>query len=89
MKKLILTVAVLLAACATGGEPERTADVWEPGETLPTYRMRQEPNGTTKLYPYGNPFEWEYKVTPDGKIYKRGDPFQRVGEIKPADKKGN
>ena len=82
IRKVVLIIAILLVSCATGGETERTANVWEPGKTLPTYRVRQEPNGTVKLYPYGDPFEWRYKVTPDGSIYKRTDPFERIGNIK-------
>ena len=89
MKKTLLILAVILiAACATSGEPERTADIWESGETLPTYRVKEMPNGEVRVYEYGNPYEYKYRVTPDGKVYQRGNPFQRVGEIKPADKKG-
>ena len=81
-KRLLTVAAIMMAACATSGEPERTADVWEPGETLPTYRAKQQPNGTVEIFEYGNPFEPVYRIKPDGSIYKAGDPFQRVGNIK-------
>jgi hypothetical protein len=87
-KRLLTVAAIMMAACATSGEPEKTANVWEPGETLPTYRAKQMPSGEVHIYEYGNPYEYKYRVTPAGKVYKRSDPFQRVSEIKPADKKG-
>jgi len=93
-KTFLILAAILLAACATTAKEEgQSYSVYEsPTEkgkgTLPVYRAKEMPNGEVRVYEYGNPFEYKYRVTPDGKIYKQGDPFQRVGEIKPADKKG-
>jgi hypothetical protein len=96
MKKLILTVAVLLAACATAPSQEKTYDVWEsPGPngqgTLPAYRVKEMPNGEVRVYDYGNPFEPKYIIR-GNEAYKPGNPFEPVGNIKnglpTTDKKG-
>ena len=81
MRRTILIVAALALGVA--------ANVWEPGKTLPTYRVRQDSNGTIRVYDYGSPFEYRYRIEPDGSIYRNGDPFQKIGNIKngiPTDK---
>ena len=86
MKKVILIAAMLLAACATTSQ-EKTYDVWErPGKndrgTVPAYRAKEMPNGEMRVYKYGDPFEYKYRVEPNGRIYKYGNPFEPVGHIK-------
>ena len=97
MKKTLLILAViLLAACATTaktGEEERTYSVYEYPDakekgTLPAYRVKEKSDGSVEVFKYGDPFTPEYTIKPNGSIYHKGDPFQRVGEVKPADKKG-
>ena len=92
MKKTILIAAVLLAACATTatmGYEGRTYSVYEYPDakdkgTFPSYRIKQQPDGSMKVFKYGDPFQPVYKITPSGEIFKSTDPFQRVGNIKNA-----
>ena len=74
MKKTLLILAViLLAACAT------TAKTGEEGRSYSVYEYPDaKEKGTLP----------EYTIKPNGSIYQKGDPFQRVGEIKPVDKRG-
>ena len=90
MKKalLILAVIFLTAACATTAKEEGQSysvyeypDAKEKG-TLPAYRVKEMPNGETRVYEYGKPFEYKYRVTQDGKVYKPGNPFEPVANIK-------
>ena len=97
MKKTLLILGVIfLAACATTAttdDKERSYSVYEYTDakdkgTLPAYRVKEKSDGSVEVFRYGDPFTPEYTIKPDGSIYKNGDPFQRVGEIKPTDKKG-
>ena len=86
MRKTILIAALLLAACATAPRQDTTYDVWEPAGkhgqgTLPTYRVKEMPNGEVRVYDYGNPFEPKYIIR-GNEAYKPGNPFQPVGNIK-------
>jgi hypothetical protein len=89
MKKLFSILAVILmAACATApttGDEGRSYTVYEYPDakdkgTLPVYRVKEMPNGEVLVCDYGNPFEYKYRVTPDGRVYKPGNPFEPVGE---------
>ena len=92
MKRILLILAVLLAACATTApSQEKTYSVYEYPEhkkdgTIPAYRVKEMPNGEIRVYEYGDPFQYKYRVTPDGSIYKYGDPFQKAGST--TDKRG-
>lgn len=87
MKKIFLTALLVLFAAPTLAEDFTApkADIWEPGKTLPTYRVRQMPNGNVRIHYYGNPFEYKYRID------RAGDPFQRVGNVRnglPDQKRG-
>lgn len=58
MNKILLTVALVLST-TTAPYADFTApkaDVWNPGKTLPSYRVKQQSNGDIRIHAYGNPF---------------------------------